>query len=944
MCWRKILIETNMIVAAATLGLASMTEAADEAQIREGLIKLAAHIAADVPTSARWVQVETEGQRSGIFGDHQGDPFRIEGNVLLISEKKEVEARIVSVNSATAATIKHISQAEKMTPQDYQRGQMPATWKDADLAKDVAAALEWLGKVVAKKGGSTSNNDPFGGSSGEGGPPQVRALIWAALLMHTGHAEEAVKMAAIVLKDADEETHKEVLDASFERVASMRYMRCLMDFAAHRQWSRLRDELTALISHFPHGWRQRDAARVFLKHVTARAAFTSEPPFKTTRALPEADQKVLLTWIAELESGKQPPYSRWVLPPLEGQRQMDGEQTTTFPASHGLKALPMLAALLTDETLTTSMNVYGGGMFYGVSGSDAAEKLRSAYSQLMKPSTRAELAWSSLQRVIPSELQNSDLSFADRSAEVLSWYAKIKDLPPAELALNSLEAGDNDELVLAHALRLEDPKKFQRLEKTVIENAQVYSLNNLGPFVTKLGPEKAPAFLTQLRTKLEADLSRYGSSDNEQQKMLERGMKKLEAAAKGEGGKIDLDAALQTLMALTDDAEGEAQMDAQDAYQLLTEAVKKMPQLERLTLLLPRIPEFKSGRFAGALIQIAQSNGEDKPTLLTQPQRQTLLSTLKTSWNPFLEKQRSQETTAQQLSTLMPMAFCLSAITGKPLDQDLIYKLEGFGTRIVPVYDAWIDAVLNEKEPPAWPDATTISEADRKQMITTLGAKTLAEMRAEIAKLSLPQLLALSDHLQHLEELPASWKSYLSSIQVIECADSAEAALWQGWLGKAWGHETILGLTQQAAKSESGKVLILQLLRPALIFGWKLTILPQAKLTGWTKNTFQDLRQGLGDSMPKLAKRIVSGQFSNGRSHANWTTFDTPVMDAAKAPALPTGDDLQAAAKLMKHKRNEEAEAWKTIQDSFNKEDSNPARGTPMVHLISVSTTTLSVE
>lgn len=914
-----------------------MAEAADEAQIRAGLTQLAAHIAADVPTSARWVQVETEGQRSGIFGDHQGDPFRIEGNALLISEKKEVEARIVSVNSATAATIKHISQAEKMTPQDYQRGQMPATWKDADLAKDVAAALEWLGKEVAKKGGSTSNNDPFGGSSGEGGPPQARALIWAALLMHTGHAEEAVKMAAIVLKDADEETLKEVLDASFEHVASMRYMRCLMDFATHRQWSRLRDELTALISHFPHGWRQRDATRVFLKHVTARAAFTSEPPFKTTPALPEAEQKVLSTWVTELESGKQPPYSRWVLPPLEGQRQMDGEQTTAFPASHGLKALPMLAALLTDETLTTSMNAYGGGSFFGASGSDAAEKLRSAYSQLMKPSTRAELAWSTLQRVLPSELQHSDLSFADRSAEVLSWYAKIKDLPPAELALSYLESGDNDELVLAHALRLEDPKKFQRLEKTVIENAQVYSLNNLSPFVTKLGPEKAPAFLTQLRTKLEADLSRYGSGDNEQQKMLERGMKKLEAAAKSEGGKIDINAALQTLMALTDDAEGEAQMDAQDAYQQLTEGVKKMPQLERLTLLLPRIPEFKSGRFAGALIQIAQNNGDEAPTPLTQEQRKTLLSTLKPSWNPFLEKQRSQEITQQQLSLLSPMAYCLGTITGKPLDERLFYKLASFGNRVVPVYDAWIDAVLNEKEPPAWPDASTVPEAERAQLITTLGNKTQAEMREVIAKLSLPQLMALSEYLQRPDELPASWKSYLGAIQTIECADSAEAALWQGWLGKAWGHETILGLTQQAAKSESGKVLVLHLMRPTLIFGWKLSIVPQAKLTDWTRGSFHDLRQGLGDSMPKLAKRIVSGQFSNGRSHANWTTFDTPVTDIAKAPALPTDDELQAAAELMKHKREEESQAWKTIQDSFSNEDPSPARGNVMIRLISVS-------
>jgi hypothetical protein len=369
-----------------------------------------------------------------------------------------------------------------------------------------------------------------------------------------------------------------------------------------------------------------------------------------------------------------------------------------------------------------------------------------------------------------------------------------------------------------------------------------------------------------------------------------------------------------------------------------------MPPMDRMTLLLPRIPEFKSARFAGALIQIAQNNGEEKPTPLTPTQSQTLLSTLKTSWAPFLEKQRAQETAEKQLSMSLPMAYCLGTITGKALDERLIYKLASFGARALPAYDAWIDAVLSSKEPPPWPDAATVPEAERVQLINTLGAKSPAEMRAEIGKLSLPQLMALSEHLQRPDELPASWKSYLSSIQTIECSDSTEAALWQGWLGKAWGHETILGLTQQAAKSESDKVLILQLMRPILIFGWKLSIVSQAKLSGMTRGTFHDLKQGLGDSMPKLAKRIVSGQFSNGRKHAYWTTFDSPVTDAAKAPALPTGDDLQAAAELMKHKREEESEAWKTIQDSFTDEDTSPARGNVMIRLISVSPAAIIAE
>src|SRR4051794_35369915 len=77
-----------------------------EAQIREGLQKLSVLIAAEVPPNARWVNVQTQGQRWGVFNPFGEDEFPAKGNAFLLDEKPQVSARVLNVASGMVISLK----------------------------------------------------------------------------------------------------------------------------------------------------------------------------------------------------------------------------------------------------------------------------------------------------------------------------------------------------------------------------------------------------------------------------------------------------------------------------------------------------------------------------------------------------------------------------------------------------------------------------------------------------------------------------------------------------------------------------------------------------------------------------------------------------------------------------------------------------------------------
>ncbi|MFO1482563.1 MAG: hypothetical protein U1F71_04280 [Verrucomicrobiaceae bacterium] len=899
-----------------------------EAQLRDGLGRLATLLAADVPKDARWVLVSSERGRFGIFAQ-QEDVFNSEGNAFLFDEKPGKEARIMVMYDGNVYPVKAGGEAE---PDDNAYSDQPrefrATWKNADVARDVAAAVEWLKKEAKNvKGGSNGRgNDPFGGTGDDDtasryAASQQTALFWSALLLHTGHDAPAFALATTALAGTDEVKRKELLDAFFDRIAGRAYTRVMSDFAKHRDWSKLRDALAALIKQFPLGWQMRDAVRVFHHHVTERAKLAAAPPLKTKSPLADADQKTLLGWIKDLEAGKQLPYDIWTLPHPKGgpDEEVSARQNpaeTSFPRSQGLAAVPLLASLLADDTLTLvglgERSSYEGH-FWGGGDQDATEQLRSRYRSLQKPPTRSQLAWNALQRVLPQELQrteNDDL--AEVIPDILSWHEHVKNGTPTDLALAYIESGNHDDSVLAHAANTDDPKKLARVEGAMIERVDLWDLNRMESFVVKLGPQRGPAFLAKVRQKLEDDLGRFQSDASQQErqrKQMESALKRLEAAAKGEKKTHDLKDILATAAQYDPESEDVDRMEIQDVFQQMPQAMKKLPAAQRYEAIAKALPDFKSPQFAAQMLSyFSRGDGEALPEFKPE-ERKTVLETTRPHWQKILDAEMTEERhflTVQVVNMLQELAGIQSDF---PLN--MLTELGDRGVKLL--HDRGV-AILSGQQPEALPDPRAIKREDREKLLADWSAKSPADIAAGLATLEIDKLIALNAEIQRAagrgDDLSAGLKAHINAIREIK-VKATDPAAWQAWKGRLLDKDSVIALARELSATKTTGALSVVVYRASPLLGFTLSVSETPKLgSGWQFSYLSNAISNFDENLPKDVQRVTSCNFNAGRTQESWVWFDAPSFDSDKTD--------EKAAPGLKEMQSEARNAWQKVLKSLS--------------------------
>ncbi len=759
---------------------------------------------------------------------------------------------------------------------------------------------------------------------------------------------EALRLGKLAFGDANEEKRKQMLDGFFNSLAAPAMQELMRAFGESRDWAKLRDGLDALVKKFPQGWQQRDAVRVFLHHVTERAKLPAEPPLKTKPPLPEADQKLMLAWVNEMEGGKSPGYSRWTLPALpDAETQGERVNATDFPHSHGLAAVPLLAALLSDDTLTSvgAANLNDRGYsFSSGSNDDAAQKLRNSYSQLQKPPTRAALAWSALERVLPNELRSGDESdHAALAPDILAWHESVKDASPADLALAYIEAGDRDDDVLAHALTLTDEKKMARLENAMIENVSVYDLNNLEPLVEKLGAKAAP-FIAKVRQKLEGDLSRLGDGQEQQRKQMESAMKRLEATAKGEKKKADLPGLLGELAKFDPQAqEEEDQMVMRQAYQELPKLMKKLTFAARVEAIVKALPDFKSTAFAAQMLSFAlRSESEPKAE-----ERLAVLERTKEHWTRLLD--RKEEASANDESAddeppglLVQTVGALQTLATGTANFEAGRYLGALGPRGAKLLREHGAALLAGQKPAPLPQVSGISSDTRKQALAEWASKSAAEIQSGIAALEIEKLIVLNEALTREPDLPPNLKTYIAQIHNVIFTGVTDKTPWQALRDHAADRPTVIDIARRVSTFEGAGFLSATMQRGVPVFGWKLIVKEETKPPkNWQFQQLKSRAENIGEHLPKLAKRAAIGFFGAGRMNANWTWFDAPITEApdekTPAPSKPENDELAGAAASMHEARNDEVRGWQTVFKAL--EESKPDAAT--LFFFSAATPTL---
>ncbi|WP_395745500.1 hypothetical protein [Prosthecobacter sp.] len=956
---RKALLHLEILASLlCALPMAGTAAELSDAGLRAGLTQLATLLAADIPKDARWVLVESQDGRFGIFTERGEDVFRTEGNTFLFNEKPGVEARLVFLSTGTIYPVRAEDASEERAP--AQRRSAPefrATWKNADVSKDVQAAAEWLKKEAGRSGGKTASTpsasiDDLLQLEGNGNPDQLlmhqqTALLWAAILQHTGHEADALTLARAALTGADDTRRKLLLDGCFNRRADQGFSQAMEDFGKQHDWNRLAEALNALLTQFPMGWRQRDAVRVLHHKVAARAKLPPVPPLQTTRPLAEADQKVLLAWLQDLEAGKQLDYSRWTLPspaknngdddededsggdsdPFAGNPAHPG-RAAGFPRSHGLAAIPLLAALLADDTMTlVNLNQgrhYGGySHSFGGAEPDAVTKLQQAYKALPKPQTRAQLAWHLLQRVLPSDLVGSDEdNLAEKAPDVLSWYASVKDATPADLALAYFEAGDSRGDIIALAMTASDPKKLARLENRMLDQAQIYDMSPMIPFVEKLGPEKGPAFVAKVRRKLEADLGRYGNDDNgRQRKQMEASLKRLETAAKGEKKTPTIQELLAVMAAYDQNGDDTDQMEVREAFEVFPKLMRKLSPAERLDLILTALPTFKSPAMGLNMLNYAlRGEGDDAGKTLKPEERQALLARTRPHWQKLLAAPASDGDEDEPMGLLIQTVSALEHLATGTVEPEVLQETAFLGDRGAEMLRQRAAALLAGQKVEPLPDARAIKSEERQKLLADWGKKTAAEIGRDLETLPADQLLALNQTLLRSgASIPASFQEHARLIQTVKTKGISDAAPWQAWRGKPWSKETLLALATQISTFSGGRLMV-QLQRQSPLFGFQLQVSEVPKFTGnWQikqmAEQLEEVPEELGESFPKLGKRLSAASFQQSRTSTEWLWLD--------APNSPKNDATEGV-EGMEEMRESEKQAWEALATATGQDRALP--------------------
>lgn len=400
-----------------------------------------------------------------------------------------------------------------------------------------------------------------------------RLLIFAAQLHQAGHPAEANRMANTVFSLGV--NPEAVIDGAISRLAARDLGIVTEAFFTRKDWAAYERELRVLTERYPRGWGSYPAVQMLLPGVAKRAAggMPAKPVIEGATLNPEAiaaldealqdakgapDDEAVVRFakkngiptasltpdlrlrIAEMLSNgdERDSGGPWLIEAPPGAESKD-------PWSRlkrlGFDALPALAAVAADETLTFSRNASSSRSSYYSSHESAADRAISAYQSMDRPLTRGELACRLLASTLPGEDrgESGPQALADSAMEFWKAHHGKSKL---EVLLVFLTEGDSSQKQTAGTALAEmpDPAAHQAFEKYVLESDDLTSMiNSVTPYL-KLRKAAAKDFFTRFsaafKTQLEGvDLDRIsGGYQIKQAGGVDKYLKKLSLFVSGE--------------------------------------------------------------------------------------------------------------------------------------------------------------------------------------------------------------------------------------------------------------------------------------------------------------------------------------------------------------------------------------------------------------------------
>lgn len=479
---------------------------------------------------AEWTTAGDESRDMGdyelreIFAGLKGKGWKIEANgkpaFLPLGEVKAGEAAAGESGGSGGGLLGALfgggSKKPKAADLVADANKLIATFEDPDKSKDFREGLEYRGT----------------GSLG-------RLLIFATQLHQTGHPAEANRLASTVFSLGV--NPEAVIDGAINRLAERDLGVVTEAFFTSKDWAAYERGLRVLTERYPRGWETYPAVQMLLPAVKKRVAggMPAKPVIEGATLHPEAiaaldaalqdtqgapdDEAVtrfakqngiplanltpaLRSQITEMLSHGDEGRSGgpWLIEAPPGAEAKDPWSSLK---RLGFDALPALAAVATDETLTFSRNASSSRSSYGSSSESAADRALSAYQSMDRPLTRGELACRLLASTLPGgdHEESGAQTLADSAMEFWKAHHGKSQL---EVLLVFLTEGDASQKQTAGTALAEMPDEAAHLafEKYVLESDDLTSMTSSVTPYLKLRKAAARDFFTRFSAAFKAQL------------------------------------------------------------------------------------------------------------------------------------------------------------------------------------------------------------------------------------------------------------------------------------------------------------------------------------------------------------------------------------------------------------------------------------------------------
>lgn len=443
--------------------------------------------------------------------------------------------------------------------------------KAMDPVADANKLIETL--ADPEKGGSFRNQLEYRGS-GVLGP----LLIFATQLHQSGHPSEANRLASQVFNLGP--TPESIIDSAVNRLANRDLDKVGLAFKSSHDWAAYERDLRQLVARYPRGWEYLPAVKMLLPKLARKVANTPPPkvvmPGLTLNPEAVAALEDVLS-VPEQQVGQDAveAYARENGYPVEAlnpqireliRQQMNRsdsdsggpwligdppEASDKDPWSRlkrlGPDALPALAAVVSDDTLTSAINSgnssRSGRFTFGGSGVSEADLAIAAYESMERPLTRGELACRFLRSTLPGEDQSEADPEALAEAAVQFWKAHRGKSKLDLLLVFVTEGGESmKSKAMATLAELPDPAARTAFERLVLESDNATAF--LSEVTTYLKTHKATAkeffikYSSLLRSQLEgldaSELRSHSGYEVQQAGGVEPYLKKLSLFVGGE--------------------------------------------------------------------------------------------------------------------------------------------------------------------------------------------------------------------------------------------------------------------------------------------------------------------------------------------------------------------------------------------------------------------------